>query len=336
MKKGKVLVGLALMALMLSQPQAAALGVTRAMVRWQSTVAPAVFPFLALMPLITCGEAARLYDRALGRAMGALFGLPGQAAAPMVIGWLAGTPAGVLAARGVAARSGMDRGQLCRVAVAATGFSPAFLVSGIGERMLGSAALGWRLALTQLCVQLAMAFLLRRAWRDQTQAVSVAGPIASDGAVRGAVAAVLAIGGYMALFAALACAAGAWLGDGPGSALLCLMDAPSGAQVVSRLPIGIGAKLTLLSAMCGFGGACVIAQWRGAMKGCGPGLWACLALRLLAGLLGGLFMAAQLCLAGSVGAGAAQAVRAQPLAMAGLCAALLAIPALVKIGKSIS
>ena len=77
MKKMRWAGGLLLMALLLSRPQAAAQAAARAMAHWYAAVAPSVFPFLALMPLLTCREAARVYERALGRAMGALFDLPG-------------------------------------------------------------------------------------------------------------------------------------------------------------------------------------------------------------------------------------------------------------------
>ena len=46
----------------------------------------------------------------------------------MIIGMVAGMPAGVVAARDIAARSGMNRGQLHRVAVASSGFTEAVRV----------------------------------------------------------------------------------------------------------------------------------------------------------------------------------------------------------------
>ena len=130
-----------------------------------ASVAPAVFPFLALMPLLTCDEADGPTSALLGRVDRRCSACPARRPRRMVIGMVAGSPAGALAARRVAARSGMDRGQLHRVAVAAMGFSPAFLISGVGAGMLGSAAMGWRLALAQLLTQLTLALLLRGAWR---------------------------------------------------------------------------------------------------------------------------------------------------------------------------
>jgi len=332
----KPLSGLVLMALLLARPQAAAVGALRAMAAWASSVAPAVFPFLALMPLLTCEEAARAYEMLLGGVTSRLLKLPGAAAAAMVVGASAGVPAGALAARGVAARSGMNRGQLQRLALSVMGFSPAFLISGVGAGMLGSAALGWRLALSQILSQLTMALLLKSAWRNRTRPVEDAGPLRQDGAIRGAVLAALTICGYMALFGALARAAGSLAGDQIGGALLCLLDVPSGARLLADLPLPLEARLMLISALCGFGGLCLIAQCLGALRGCGPGWAECVALRVLAAMLCAGYTLLGLRLGAPDLSGVAVRLCANPLAAGGLCASLLALPVLFKMGKSIS
>ena len=324
---------LLLIALLLARPQDAALGAARAMAAWASTVAPAVFPFLALTPLLTCDEAARAYEALLGRLTAKWLRLPGAAAPAIVVGMAAGVPAGVLAARSVAARSGMDRGQLHRVAVAAMGFSPAFLISGVGAGMLGSAAMGWRLALSQILSQVTLALLLRRAWRHRSEPVLAAGPLRQDGAIRGAVLAALTICGYMALFGALARAAGSLLGTRAGAVLLCLMDVPSGARLLADLPLPMAVRLVLISALCGFGGLCLIAQCLGALSGCGPAWWEVLALRALAAVLCAGYTLLGLRL---VDVRLPAAFADQPLAAAGLCASALAIPVLARMKKSIS
>ena len=336
MKKRMWMVGLPLLAVLLARPGAAALGAREAMAQWQSTVAPALFPFLALMPLLTCREAAQAYERLFGGAMGALFNLPGAAASAMLIGLVAGAPAGVIAARSIAAGSDLRQGQLHRLAVACVGFSPAFLVGGVGVGMLGSAALGWRLVLSQLMTQLTLALILRRAWRRRTGRVAPGRETSGENPMRGAVAVALTICGYMAFFSALAWAVGALAGEGAGRALLCLLDVPSGARLVSAMPLSARARQLLLAAMCGFGGVCVIAQCLGALKGCGvrPGEW--LGLRALAGALNAGYMALLTRAGAAPMPGVLERLRENPLAAAGLCAALLTMPALARLGKSIS
>ena len=336
MRHLKWLGGLALTALLLAEPGAAARGVAEAMACWYASVAPALFPFLALMPLLTCGEAARAYERLLGRITRRLFDLPGAAAPAMVAGIVAGAPAGAIAVHGVAARAGMDRGRLARTAVAFTGFSPAFLVGGVGAGMLGSAALGWRLLKAQLLTQATLALLLRRAWRDRTQAAPDASEAGEVQPVRGAVLAILGVCGYMTLFGALNGAAGALVGRGPADALLCLLDVPSGAARVAGLALPDGIRLPLLAGMCGFGGACVIAQCLGALRGCGVGAAEYVGLRAAAGAICAGYMALLTRLSAGGATRLALSVRENPFAAAGLAASLLALPALARMKKSIS
>jgi len=195
LKHLKWLGGMAVVALLLSKPQAASRGAAEAMARWYASVAPALFPFLALMPLLTSGEAAAAYEALLARPMGGCFRLPGAAAPGMIIGMAAGTPAGALAARNVAAEAGMNRGQLQRLVAATAGFSPAFLVGGIGVGMLNSAALGWKLWVAQLLTQITLMILLRGAWKRRMEGIEAVGGAVGDQPILGAVMGILTIWG---------------------------------------------------------------------------------------------------------------------------------------------
>lgn len=326
---------LALAGLLLCKPEAAALGAAQAMARWYGSVAPAMLPFLALMPLLTCREAAQAYEALLGPAMRALFNLPGAAAPAMVVGMIAGSPAGTVAARNAAASSGMDRGQLRRLAASASGFSPAFLIGGVGAGMLGSAALGWRLYLAQMATQLTLALLLRRAWRDQTQPVKGSVRASGEQPVRDAVLTALTVCGYMAVFGAICFAIRASVGPVAGDALLCLMDVPSGAGLLAGLEIPMDLKLALLAALCGFGGACVAAQNLNVLKGCGIGAAGYVGTRLLGAALSGGYMLL-LARLPTLEMGAWSGIAGgNPLTLAALIAAALSVPALIKLKKLI-
>lgn len=322
---------LLLMALLLSSPQAATRGAAEAMAHWYTSVAPALLPFLALMPLLTCPEASWAYERLLGRAMGTLFNLPGAAAPAMLVGLVAGAPAGAVAARRIAAREGMNRGQLFRMAAAFTGFSPAFLVAGVGAGMLGEVTLGWKLLVAQTLTQLTLALILRRAWADRTLPVTAASPREEEQPLRAAAMALLAICGAMGLFGSLTAVAGEYLGRGPAEALLCLLDVPSGARVVAE-----GHRVILLAAMCGFGGLCVAVQSLGALRGCGIVAAEYIGVRLLAGSICGGYMALLTRVGPGAGTGITGLAGINPLPLAGLAASSLSIPVLLKLRKSVS
>ena len=47
-------------------PDAALAAARGAMANWAASVAPALFPFAAVLPFLTCKEAREIYDRLLG------------------------------------------------------------------------------------------------------------------------------------------------------------------------------------------------------------------------------------------------------------------------------
>lgn len=327
--------GLFLTALLMSRPQAAAYGATQAMKRWYTTVAPSLLPFLALMPLLTGTAAADVYERLLGRVIGAMFGLPGAAAPAVMIGMVAGTPAGAIVARRMASGSGMKQGQLYRTAIAMMGFSPAFLIGGIGAGMLGSAAGGWKLLVVQMLTQLTLTLMLRGAWKRRDLPVPSADRGEDEPPMRGAVLILLTICGYMALFGSLASVVRSFAGSGLADVLLCLLDVPTGALVVAGGDMGMEHRLILLAAMCGFGGMCVIMQTLGVLKDCGMDPWSFIGLRIVAAGLSAGYMALLLAAKADLPRWKA-GLQAKPLEAAGLAASLMTLPVLLSFRKSVT
>ena len=137
------LAAMAFLVLLLAEPAPAIADARDALVLWANAVAPSVFPFLAVLPLLSSPEAQRFYGWLLGRPVKALLGLPGAAAAPLVVGLLAGSPAGALAC---ARAEGLRRGERKRLALIACGMGPAYLISGVGVALFASRELGLRLA----------------------------------------------------------------------------------------------------------------------------------------------------------------------------------------------
>ena len=74
--------------------------------------------------------------------------------------------------------------------------------------------------------------------------------------VRAAVASVLQVCGYMALFSVAAAMAAKLLGGAAGDLLLCIADMPSGLARAAQK----GAPWALAGAVAGFGGLCIAAQ----------------------------------------------------------------------------
>lgn len=268
MKKLKFWGAALVLAGILIRPEASVAGAQRAMRLWCESVAPALFPFLALLPTLTGPEACAAYDAAFSRIMGPLFALPGAAAPALFIGMISGSPGGAIAVRRVAGETGMRSMDARRLALALSGLSPAYLILGVGQGLYGSAALGLRLALIQACAQLILLAALRFAPHGGEERIPpLAGEARAQNPVRAAVEGVLAISGYMVLFSAAACAFASFAGEWAGMALLLAADLPSGLAALAKWQ-GPG-RLLIQGAAIGFGGLCIAAQNLDAMRDLG-------------------------------------------------------------------
>lgn len=256
MKRARDFVALAgalgLAFLMMMWPDTALEAAQGAMYTWVKSVAPALFPFLTLLPALTSPAAREMYERALGWAMRPLFGLSGRAAPALLIGLMAGSPAGARAAARVA--DGLDARQARRLGLMCAGVSPMYLIGGVGAALLGEARVGVHLALSQAAAQLLLGALLRG---GRGGAVASVDPAADEEKpVRAAVAAVLQVCGYMVLFSVGAALVARLAGRTAGDAALYVLDMPSGlARAGER-----GAALWMVAAIAGFGGVCIGAQ----------------------------------------------------------------------------
>lgn len=316
---GKWLVGIGLALLLLCRPEDAANGAREGLCQWYYVVAPSLFPFMALMPLLTCPEANRLYDAALGGAMRRLFGLPGSAASPMVVGMIAGAPAGCAAARAVAVEEKYTRGQLTRVAVACCGLSPAFFIGAVGAGLLGDVGAGHVLLRSQLLTQWLMLALTRPFCRD----VRPIEPAQTD-AVNRPVLSIINVAGYMTLFGAVA-------GALRMSWVQLMLDITAGTRLICGAKMDICWKLPALSALAGFGGMCVCAQNIGILKDCGVNPVGFVAARCLAGLLAAGFTALQMRIDWTV----VPSFHSQTITISCILAVLFAIPAIYGLKRTI-
>jgi len=223
---------------------------------------------MVLAPLLTCESAVRIYQRLFGWIMRPLFRLPGAFAPAVVIAMTAGSPAGALAA----VRCGLGREDAERMLGCVCGLSPAFLISGIGAGMLGNPIYGRKLLQIQLAAQLVMLALTRFHRAGAQRRASL--PPENPDCIRPAVGNILAVGGYMIFFSVIAALIARILSsDTAGTAVLCLLDVPSGARAASALTINMEEKMTILAAMTGLGGVCIAVQNLSAAKETGARAW---------------------------------------------------------------
>ena len=257
---------MAVMALILLRPQAAVNGAQKAMAAWYQSVAPAMFPFLALTPVLASPEACVLYKRAFGRVMGRLFALPGAAVPAILVSMLAGSPAGAIAIHRTAASGEIGRNDVLRLSIALCGLSPAYLILGVGQGLYGSAAFGWKLAGIQAALQLLLLAATRRFRFAENNACNV-DAVQRAGGVASAIESMLAVCAYMVLFGSVTAAAASLLGRNAGVFLLVLMDLPGGSAALAAS--SIPGKMVLQCACIGFSGLCIAFQNMDVLKSAG-------------------------------------------------------------------
>lgn len=263
-KKAKLWGAAVVLAAILMRPETAVAAAQRAMRLWCTSVAPALFPFLVLMPMLTGRDACAAYDRMLSRIMGPAFGLPGSAAPAVVMGMISGSPGGALAVRRVAGETGMRRADAMRIAFTFSGAGPAYLIMGVGQGLYGSVKLGLQLAGIQIIVQLALLILLRGAFDDAEGVVEPDQQAQSGSPIPAAVENLLGVCGYMVIFSVIAGVAAGFIGEHLGGALLLITDLPSGlAQMAGWEGSG---RMLVQGAAIGFGGLCIMAQNLDAMR----------------------------------------------------------------------
>lgn len=261
----KTAAGILLAAALLIYPETALNAAREAMNAWYATVAPAMFPFMALMPMLTCAASARAWERMLGGLMQKVFRLPGAAAPALAVCMIAGSPAGAHAA---VKCKGLSREQRARIIYCTCGLSPAFLITGIGAAMLNSPEAGRTLLAAQLAAQLTMLLITRGCRSGQPDSMEDAPEDAEP--VRAAVANILAVCGYMVVFnTAAAVFAAAARSDIAGKTVLCLMDVPSAARFLAGITMNERGKIIAIAALAGFGGLCIAAQNLSAAKKAG-------------------------------------------------------------------
>jgi len=331
MKRMKLLPAIAALLAILCRPEAAVTCAQQAMRIWFASVAPALFPFLALLPLLTGPDACAVYAAAFGSVMGPLFRLPGSAAPAMLIAMLSGSPGGAIATARIARQSGMNRGQLRRLAPAVCGVGPAYLVMGVGVGLYGSARLGLRLVAIQLCVQLISLLALRCLPDDETP-LPRPDAAADEGGIRAAVAAVLSVCSYMVLFASVSGAVAALAGPAVGRALLLAADLPSGMAVLAGWHFN--GRAAVLGIALGFGGLCIAAQNMDVLHPLGLRRLDFLIVKLAQAALTGVlcaFLLEDSCMPADLGLAASRPAYAFSL----LAALLLCVPALIFLSKNL-
>lgn len=272
----RLLIALFMAFYLLIDSEAALLRAREGMKVWASSVAPALFPFLALLPALTDEDALLAYEKLFGKGMKTLFRIPGASAAPCLVGLIAGSPAGSIAVLR-AFRSGAISVRDARVLTAlSTGVGPVFIVSSVGGGMMNDVLSGVKLFVCAVLSSFLTAFLVSRVSKAGENDFSLdGGHTDAPGAIREAVIGILTVAGYMTAFYVFA----GWLPDW----LYAFFEISGGCMIASRKN-----SLLMAASVIGFGGVCLLFQNARNLVKAGVKVWEIAAIKSVSGAISAL------------------------------------------------
>lgn len=138
------------LALIIRNSELAMHAMTRGLRLCAVSVIPAVFPFMVLSEWIVSSGALQAVGRWFDRPFRFLFGISGDGAGALLLGWLCGFPVGVRAALSLYRHQRIDRRELSRILPCANLPGSAFLIGTVGITLFGDRAMGVRLYIITL------------------------------------------------------------------------------------------------------------------------------------------------------------------------------------------
>lgn len=146
-----IFMSLFIIILFFKNSQAAAIWVSEGLRLCVGRLIPSLFPFMVVSTLIVSSGLGDMLSGIFQKPFRALFGLGGESACAVILGWLCGFPVGAKCAGELYRDSRISLEEYERVLCICGTPSPAFLISTVGEAMLGSRQSGiWLYALSLL------------------------------------------------------------------------------------------------------------------------------------------------------------------------------------------
>ncbi len=205
------LMSLFLLTLFLKNPSIATTAISEGMRLCVGTLIPSLFPLMVVSELLVESGIAQRVGRLLHRPFGALFGLRGDAACPVLLGVAFGFPVGTKCALALRRNGTLSEQEFCRTLAFSTQPSAAFLIYTVGGVMFQSTRFGLCLYLSTLLSATAVQLALRKRKKDTSQeSVFEQAPTALPSfpdtlakAVSGAALSLLSICAFVVFFSAI-------------------------------------------------------------------------------------------------------------------------------------
>ncbi|MGE5372561.1 MAG: nucleoside recognition domain-containing protein [Solirubrobacterales bacterium] len=283
-----------LIVFLLGCPRESMQAVRDALSLWAFTVLPALFPFFVVAELLTGLGVVQTFGKLLEPLMRPIFHLPGAAGLVVALGFTSGFPVGAVMTRQLVERGLLTHQDGEHLVCFTNNASPLFIIGAVGTGLMHNPFYGYLLAAAHYLSNVLVGLWLGRLKTAESAIVfssirpnpDSAPPFHIGKAIRDAISrsitAILAVGGYILLFAVITKMAGTfgfiglcgWLaqaigldpiaGQGIGSGLF---EMTLGARGVAEAAIPAPVKLVLLSGVLAWSGLSIQSQVLGIMAG---------------------------------------------------------------------
>ena len=163
------LMTLFLLVLLLKNSAIASKAITAGLRLCVGTLIPSLFPLMVASELLVESGIVGRVGRLLHRPFRAIFGLRGDAACAVLLGFICGFPVGTKCAVSLYRRGALGEKEFCRVLAFSNQPSSAFLVYTVGGAMFGNLRFGLCLYLSTLLSATAVQLVLRERKKDTSQ-----------------------------------------------------------------------------------------------------------------------------------------------------------------------
>ena len=193
---------------LITYPSEAAEGARRGLALCGGTIVPPLLPFFVLSGLISALGLPQLLGKQLEKPMNGLFGAPGLAATPLVLGFLGGYPVGATALADLVKAGALSPEEGSRLLPWCNNTGPAFIIGAVGAGVFGSGTLGLGLYACHILAALLLGLLFSHRRNAISESIPHALPSPSlagalPGAVKGAAMSTVYICAFVIFFSVI-------------------------------------------------------------------------------------------------------------------------------------
>lgn len=226
------------------------------------TVFPSVFPFMVLARYLTLSGLINFNLKGADRISMFLFGLPQEVFLPLLAGSISGYPTGAAVICDMTEKKIISRDVGEHMLGFCNNCSPLFIIGTVGTALTGSTKVGYVLFLIHIVSACLTGMVLKpyapyvKCRNDAYIIPATKNPFTS--AVSSSVSAMLNICGYITLFSVITKVL-IYVND--SFAPLCgILEMTNGINQLALMPMNSVLKISLISAIMGFSGICVLLQ----------------------------------------------------------------------------